>query len=235
MNNKQSMDVADSPMLAFNNIISNLSSKLLSIYNIQEQEREIFIDSLVFDDNSITILNSARVYLDNGDLRYRFNGSYDRDMLEGFVLKTITNAHDIEHILHHYMYVLDRMKDVDVSIDNQFVRDLINMMSREEVPPYPVLLPYKIKIEKLYDTSDRLTDIIYNRYSYFIKFRAGNGNKGSIEYTLIKCISSELDPSKSMLNVRYDEIEILKQGYFNKTGASKFIGDLFFYGEIDEN
>lgn len=98
------------------------------------------------------------------------------------------------------------------------------------------LLPFKEKFNRLMledkkydkDTEELLLNI-YGRYDFCIKFSLV---KGFLNYKIYRLLSSLMNENKSLENIRFEDVEIIKSDNIQIQRANEFVYQLFNYSEI---
>jgi len=248
----QKIKPIESPLSAFNNILLDISDKLEMIYlgqkigidqnknntydqrNLPKQiNRNIsFINQLLFETKSITICNCIKLVCEHNKLGVKFIGIFeDMDLIK----ITINNQKAIFEIFQYYLFLSSSIinKNTDHEISIMFVNSIYNQILDKTIDKNQLfMIPYKTKIKKLYDP-DKTLDAIYNRFTYVIKFEIVSNSV--LKYTILRCVSSELNESKSLDNIRFEDIESIKTGHIQMQNIQDFLVELFYYGEIQHS
>jgi hypothetical protein len=229
----------ESPLSAFNNLINQITEKLQLIYLLNNEKNPYikkcanssFINQLLFEEKCITIFGCIKILLQKDDIVFKFCGSYDSAKLE-LINRTLKNETELKQLFQHYLYIIDSVNNnYDSTISQKYVEMIFNQIINKTIEPNKMfLVPYKNKIKHLYDSEDKTLDKLYNRYSYVIKFSVKNNM--TFSYRLTRVLSSELNESKSMENVRFEDIEVLKENTLSIDKLEEFLTNLFYYGEI---
>ena len=72
---------------------------------------------------------------------------------------------------------------------------------------------------------------LFNRFSYVIKFNVEN--KQTFQYKFYRVLSTNLNESKSLENIRFEDIELLKENNLSFCKLQHFLVDLFYYGNLN--
>lgn len=231
----------ESPLSVFNNIILEISGKLEKIYlgdlNIKQSKignikpNIAFTNQLLFEEKSITICNSIKLVCDGTNFGIKFLGIFDDlQMIE----ITIKNQKNLYQIFQHYLFLTSAISNnnYDSFISLKFIESIHKQFIEKTIDyKNSYLVPYKNKIYRLYDKRDKTLDELYNRFSYIVRFQMSE-NGLEFNYWLIRCVSTDLNESKSLENIKFEEIDILKNGKFHIDKAVNFLTELFYYGEI---
>lgn len=232
MTNSKTAKRIDSPLSAFNNIMIDISKQLEKIYLDDSNKNIDFINNLIFENTSITICGTVKImYLETiKKFTIKFLGCYDSNNID-IVKITVDNTPTLFSILQYYMFMVSTFSgNIDLSISQAFIDSIYESILRKENKTY--LIPYKNKIKHLYDSNDNTLDKLYNRFSYMITFV---NNEKRIKYSLKRVLSSELNESKCLDNIRFEDCETLLTNSIDNCYLQKFLIDLFYYGIINEN
>lgn len=218
----------DSPLSAFNNVLNQIVNKLLKIYDKNQNDID-FVNSLLFEENAITILGKIKFVYKHEKICLKFLGIFDNYDL---IYKTLKNDLELKQIFQHYLFTISSLtNNFDSSISQKYIDNIIEQIQK---PNYDkniyYIIPYKNKIKHLYDSKDKLFENLYNKYSYVLKI---DSNRLTFSYNLLRVLSSELNESKSLENLRFEDIEVLKNDTLPINRLSIFLTDLFYYGEIN--
>ena len=222
----------ESPLSAFNNVLLQISNKLQHIY-IGNENNISFINQLLFEEKSITICNVVKLVYKNNEIGLKFQGVFvNTDIIE----KTLLYKEELFQIFKNYLFTISvATKNLDDGISQKQVSGIFEQINNERLDfdnNQIFIVPHKIKIRHLYDEqkNDKTLDNIFNRYSYIIKFQVIN--KNSFRYSLCRVISTILNESKSIENIKFEEIDIIKSDVLGLDKLKDFLIDLFYYGEI---
>lgn len=232
MTNSKTVKRIESPLSAFNNIMIDISKQLELIYLDESNKNINFINNLIFENNTITICGCVKVVYIDKDKKFglKFLGCYDSNNID-IVQKSITNIDKLFGILQYYMFMISTFGgNIDLSVSQAFIDSIYESVLRKENKNY--LIPFKNKIKHLYDKNDGTLDNLYNRFSYMITF-INNGNR--IKYSLKRVLSSELNESKCLDNIRFEDCEVIVSNTIDSDNLQKFLIDLFYYGIIPDN
>ena len=220
-----------SPISAFNNSLKIIVDKLMKIYSPENTKNLSFINSIIFDNKSINI-GTIKLFRDeNGYLSFNFFGKYTPLNLH-LLEKTLYNQNELEIILNNYLFLICNITgNFDSSIcehylNNLYLEIISNKIDNEKIN----LIPYKRKINHLYDNKDKTIDNLYNRYSYLIRFN--RKSKMTFTYKIVRALSSELNQSKSIDNIRFVELDIIKENTVTIDKLKLFLTELYYYGNI---
>jgi len=162
----------------------------------------------------------------------KFIGLFN-DNLE-IIKKVIKFQKELYQIFQGYLYMITSLtNNFDDKISQKHIESIYEQLKDGTIDKNQMfVIPHKNKIKHLYDSKDKSLDKLYNRYSYIIKFSCET--KQTIKYNLCRCLSSKLKESKSIENIRFEEIEVLKTATITTEQSPKFLLDLFYYGEIND-
>lgn len=222
----------ESPISAFNNILQQITKKLIKIYlpgKDLSEEVTSFTNNLVFGQNSITISNCIKLVLMQEKIGIQYLGIFT-DM--SMVSKTIDNQRSLKELFQNYIYMISTIGDnYDDSVSQKHVETIFELIKSNRIDSNQLyILPYKNKIKHLYDANDKVMEKLYNQYSYVIKFDCITKNHFS--YKLMRVTSSILNEAKSLENIRFEDIETLKSESVAMRQLQQFLIDLFYYGDI---
>jgi hypothetical protein len=218
----------ESPLSAFNNILNQIVNKLLLLYDKKQNDVD-FVNSLLFEENAITILGKIKIVYKQEKIGLKFLGIFDNYDL---IHKTLKNELELKQIFQHYLFTISSLtNNFDSSISQKYVDNIIEQVQK---PDYDkniyYVIPYKNKIKHLYDVNDKLFENLYTKYSYVLKL---DSNRLTFSYNLLRVLSTDLNESKSLENLRFEDIEVLKTDTLPINRLSNFLTDLFYYGEIN--
>lgn len=223
----------ESPVSNFNNLITKLSTELDNIYNPNHKGKLIKLlsdNQLIFDSNSILIYNFIRIKK-NCIGTYVFNFERDIDSSQLHLIEiTLENIPILFDILNRYLFVVNCVtKNMDDSVSQKYIESIYNLVMSNQltIDNNCFLVPYKRKIRHLCD-SDKTIENLYSKFEYIITFN----KQMNISYSLMRVLSSDLNESKSIENIRYLEKETIKTGIINKDRFPNFLKELFYYGEL---
>lgn len=223
----------ESPFSAINNLINQITERLEIIYFDSIKKNSAFINKLIFEDKSLTIAGCIKISVQNEGVSFKFNGNFDNKKLK-LIQKTIDHQNEIISLFQQYVYtVSSTSRNIDDSISHSFVECLYSDLTNKYIDNSRIfILPYKTKIQHLYD-NDKTLEALFNRYSYVGKFcRVGCNSNNGVSFKLMRVLSSELDEVKSLENLRFEDVEILKEEVIPTERLNKFLVELFYYGEI---
>ncbi len=225
--------VMESPLSAFNNLLIQISDKIERIYIPDKKTKNIlFINQLLFEEKSITICNCIKIMYENNEIGFRFYGLY---INTEFIQISINNKKELFEIFQNYLYVISTItQNFDEDISQKQVQSIFDqVMDKKTNPNQMFLVPYKNKILRLYDNyePDNTLDKIFYRFSYVLKFY--ESDKASFKYSICRCLSTILNEAKSLENIRFEDIEIIKSDTVSIGKLKQFLIDLYYYGEIN--
>lgn len=226
----------ESPLSAFNNLLLKISDDIQMIYldNCKEKSNKLFINQLLFENTSITIFGCVKIYLKDENILFKFLGEFDTAKLI-LIQKTIKHEIQLKDIFSTYLFMVSNIsKNFDDTISLKFIETIYSKvlkLSKTKQDSELFLVPYKNKIKHLYDENEPLLESLYNRFTYLIKFSTTNK---IFNYKLVRVLSSELNESKSIDNLRFEDIEIIKENSLNLELLNSFLIQLYYYGELIE-
>ena len=234
----------ESPLSAFNNVINQLTEKLQAIYTdgescknfsyLKKYANQNFLSQLLFENKSITVFGCIKIMLVEEDIVFKFNGNFSSPKLD-MIQKTIEHKYELKQIMQQYLYIVDSVSNnYDASISHRYIESiydsLMNESSKNKNINQMFLVPYKNKIKHLYDCDDKCLEKLFNRYTYVIKF--SRKSNSSFNYKLNRVLSSELDESKSIENIRFEDVETLREDTLPIEKLNNFLVNLYYYGEL---
>lgn len=225
----------DSPVSAFNNILLQINKEISNIY-----QTDVFkTQNCIFFDDSMLLFGFIKFQKINNEIGFKFTG-FITDNLEKYVRITLDNSDKLRNIFNKYLFLLnDVQNNFDKSVSIRYINtiiDDINSFDEKQLVNQYYLIPLKEKIFKNYDNfkeveRDKTLEVILLKYSYLITF-AINGPK-QVKFTIFRVLSSDLDESKSLNNIRFLEKEIIKNGLIQKGKQLRiFLTKLLIYGEF---
>jgi len=224
----------ESPLSAFNNLLLQISKKIEHIYfpHKSKVENIVFINQLLFEEKSITILNVIKLVYHKNEVGIQFIGFFSKDT--NLIRITLDNQKELLEIFQNYLFIINSItNNFDADVSQKQVQSIFNQVnSRKICPDTMFIVPYKNKISHLYDekSNDKTLEKIFNRFTYVIKFNTND--KQTFKYKLCRVTSTILNESKSLDNIRFEDIETLKEGSLTFDKLEKFLIDLFYYGDI---
>lgn len=234
-----------SPISCFNNIQYQIYKNIFLILYPEFDGNLSSIMSkgqILFLDNSIIILNLFKLEVHKGnDVRLKVLQPLNQSqlkLLHNIYLNWESLVSNFGQYLVMYNKIANGFDDVPFILVDFIIR-AIKEKNQEKLNNY-FLVPYKNKIKTLYDVNGLSNDDnksirnicknILERYEYLIKFSIKSNQKFS--YILCRCLSSELDESKSIENIRFEDIDIIKKDSYLIRDCDEFVKQLFYYGEI---
>jgi len=223
---------ACSPLSAFNNFIQEISRMCDEVFypdyrgNVNQM---LMRNEIFFEDYSILFFNFIKLsYVDHG-IKINFIGDIDMDKLS-YVEKFIVEKEKIIFLFQKYLYIISEVSEnYDHTIAQKYVDDIFKKVKSTKTETEMFLVPHKNKINHLFDNNDHTLEKLYNKFSYVITFI---NNKHTFTYKLMRVLSSDLDESKSLENIRFLEKETIKFDTINIFELSNFLCKLYYYGEI---
>lgn len=216
----------ESPISAFNNIIYQFIVELNEIFEIESSDiNNQKTSNFIFDNNSIIFFERIKVfYLNNKMQLMLLTPIHEKKM---YILRTITNRFsDIANILYRYLYMLNSItNNYDLSISNGYINSIISDIKNKTYKDKYYSIQYKNKIFNEVET-DKTVENLYNKFTYLLEF---NNIDGNLQYNIVRCLSSDLDESKSIHNIKFLEKEKIANGIVSD--IRKFLIKLMRYGE----
>lgn len=223
------MKEIESPLVCFNNIISNLTSKIENIYFGSKQNNMEFIKSIIFQNTSIVIGNFVKlqqVPIDNSDFtrfEFSFLGKLTYEDTE-MVTLTINKLNELESVLNYYCMVIKQLDNPDTSVSDQYLNQLRHQILCGNANDLPFLLPVANKL------AANIGKKILSHHSFFVKF---NKDKNKIRYSVIK--TEALANPEITVDGKYmfNDIDVLVNGVMDSSELTNFLFQLFYYGRIN--
>lgn len=217
----------ESPLAAFNNFMIDLGKELQDIYNY-----DVFgTNNCMFEDESILLFGFIRLMRVNNGMGIKFNDVITDDNYK-VVKYTLASKSELSSIFFKYLFILNDVRhNYDDSISSKYVENIIEEIQKNDKFEDKVyLIPFKNKIFKNYDKIDPLLEKLFTRYTYVLNVK----HNGPIQYRwkLIRLLSSELNESYSLENIRPLEKEIIREGLVQKENIYQFMVKLMYYGEF---
>lgn len=221
----------ESPLSAFNNLLQYITKRLGNVFCDNKEPNAEFINKLIFDNNSITINCVIKIHLENDKIHFRFIGNHDINDTK-MIETALIHKSEIKEIFNNYMYIVSTITgNYDKSISENYVNDLYNSLSTGKFSNEKYhAIPYKNKIQHLYDNEDKTLDLLYTRFTYLIKFNRKSSS--TFSYKIQRVLSTINKESKSIENLRFEEIETIRENTVPIDKLKEFLSELFYYGEI---
>lgn len=234
-----------SPISCFNNIQYQITKNIYCMLYPEYADNLNPIMSktnIVFLDNSIIIFNVFKLEINySNEVKLKILQPLNKSQLK-IVNNIYKNWDDLISNFSQYLVMYNKIAngfdDVPFILVDHIIKSIKNKDSKK-LDNY-FLVPYKNKIKALYDaeclTNDDAKSLrniyknIFERYEYLIKFSIKSNTK--FNYILCRCLSSELDESKSIENLRFEDIDIIKKNTKSICDCDEFVKQLFYYGEI---
>lgn len=232
----------ESPISAFNNIISDISEIISSVVLMKidkptslHKSKKSTIDCLAIDsqiffiDKSIHIMGFFKLYMFENKMLVKVlkPGLNFKEL--GILANIHKNFDLISQQFFRYIMMYNRITKNFDDVPAELVNQIINVIKKrkfEKTSAY--LLPFKNKLSKLEKENDWA---LYSKYEFIIKFRNNTYNK-HFTYSIFKVLSSDIKNSTSLECIRYSECDMIKTGSVNYSHTEEFIKNLFYYGEI---
>lgn len=217
----------ESPMAAFNNFMIDLGKELQDIYKY-----DVFgTNNCMFEDESILLFGFVKLMRVNNIMGIKFNDVITDDNYK-IVERTLSSKNELSSIFFNYLFILNDIRhNYDDSISSKYVENIIKeIRETDKFEDKIYLVPYKNKIFRNYDKIDPSLEKLFTRYTYVLNVR----NNGPIQYRwkLIRLLSSELNESYSIENIRPLEKEIIREGLIQKENIYQFMVKLMYYGDF---
>ncbi|MCK9417113.1 hypothetical protein M0Q97_10695 [Candidatus Dojkabacteria bacterium] len=227
----------ESPLSNFNNLIYQLAGELNEIYYSNEKSNLNLLlvrNELIFDNKYILLFGFIKIGMNKfGEFCFKFSGDINPKRME-LVSKSLYNKQQLNNIYNKYIFILTTtIKNYDETISQNYVETIYKELTdknfienqKNEIKYY--LIPYKSKIKHLFD-NDKTLEKLFTKFEYVICF----DKKISYHYYLYRVLSSNLNQSKSIDNIRYLEKECISNGTIQINNLWQFLKSLFYYGTI---
>lgn len=221
----------DSPMSAFNNFIIELGNEISNIYDVDVYKT----NNCVFYNDNILLFGFIKLIQKGNEIILKLTSEVNNKKF-GLVRKTLDNFDKLSSIAFRYLFILnDIQKNYDDSVSAKYVEDFYNkVINLHKCQSCHCLVPFKNKILKCYDKdSKEILSKLYNKFSYILEVYYKENNY--FKCNLVKVLSSDLNESNSIENIRPLEKEILNSNVISKENIYKFLTNLMYYGELYNN
>lgn len=216
----------ESPLASFNNFIVTLCEQLSEIYNCDLTKTS----NIIFDNDSINLFGYVKITKDVADeLKICFKQPLNTKTFD-IIKTTVENFSKINFIFFRYMFILnDISKNYDSTVSLNYIKSIITDLKNNNFEDKLYFIPFRHKIAN--DIEDNHTlENLYNKFSYGISFSEST-NK-SLKYSITRLISSDLDESKCIANIRPLEIDKIVTGYVLNENIENFLKQLMIYGNL---
>lgn len=223
----------NSPMSAFNNFLLQIGEELSTLYgtNVYGSENCIFNDKSIILFGFIKLLKTK-----TNNLGIKFLDVIDEVNFK-LVQITINNKTLLSSVLFRYLFVLnDITKNYDDSVSEKYVSDILSDLKQNKFDKFWII-PFKNKVCRSLEKNELFSEN-YEKFTYILgakpikNARGGNKNNQKHILQIIKVLSSDLDESKSLENVRFLEKEVVKEICIKPSEYQKFLINLMYYGEF---
>lgn len=221
----------ESPLSLFNNYILKITSEFEHLFEIKKDKNVLFRNNLIFEKSAITFYGKFKILFEKNIVSFKFMGNLNTfDMTVISII--IEKEAKFRELFNQYLFMYNIISNnLDSNISHKYIETIHNkIISGAMTNQDYFVIPIKEKILKLYDFEDKTLDIIYNRFSYIVKF--DNITKTHFRYKIVRVTSSLLDDSKSLNNLRFEDIEIVTNDLLEIDKLQDFLLKLFYYGEI---
>lgn len=216
----------ESPLASFNNFIITLCDKISNIYGYDLSKN----NDIIFTNDSIILFNYIKLSKDNINkikIEIKKPISFDNILI---IKETLDNYNTLSSIYYNYIFILnDISKKYDSSVALSYINSIIQDIISNNFENRTYFIPYRYKIANDIKDNETLANL-YNKFSYGLQISKSSKN---YKYKIIRLISSDLDESKCIANIRPLEIDTIVKGYFLKDKIEEFLKNLMFYGQID--
>jgi len=223
-------EIIASPLSSFNNFIVKISDEVNEIfYPDSENNYMLNNNQIIFEDFSMTIFNFIKIYYENSEILFKFTCGLNDEKMD-IVEHYIENKQELIAIFKKYLFIISEVaQNYDDDISQKYVKTIFDKVRKISGDSEMFLLPYKNKINHLFDANDETLRKLYHKFSYGVVF---TNNKTKVNYKLLRVLSSDLDESKSIENIRFLEKETIKSGTISMCSLNQFLIKLYYYGEI---
>lgn len=214
----------ESPLAAFNNFIVKICEEISDIfgYNLCENNQ------IISDNDSIILFNYIRISKKGESIQIDFKKPLS--ILNIGVYKTIIkNFEKLRDIYFRYVFILeDISQNHDLSISNGYILSILKDIKNNNFDDKLYFIPFRYKIAKNIGDDETLKNL-FNKFTYGIKFTK---IKNKYKYDIIRLISSDLNESRCIANIRPLEIDTIVSGFIPTDELNNFLNQLMYYGNI---
>lgn len=226
----------ESPLSSFNNILSDITKNLEHIL-FPKKLKLAENNQIIFDNKNIIIMGYIKLGLLNDELHLKINkpiNKSDQIFLSNLLLNWDNVSLEFFRYFQMYNNIANNFDDIPYQLVDSVISNINYCLRTNNNQISNLLIPYKKKISKLYDSDKEYLVNFYNRFEYILKINIVN--KTNFEYLVFRVLSSELSENKNELNnLRYQEQDLIKKGNLKIHQIENFIQKLFYYGEIISN
>lgn len=224
----------ESPLSCFNNFIEKISSNFNDIFYPKTKglSQITLKGQLIFEDNSILLMGIFRLKLVDNQLIINVITPLNKTSANLFVLIN-DNWLTIKNLLSNYIMMYNKIAFGYDEVPNSLIKSIIDSVNNSELnvdDSKMFLIPYKRKINHLYDTESNTMENLYCRFEYILKIQ--KKTKNMFSFNICRCLSSELNENNSIENLRFDDIEVIKSNTLSLDKLESFVKQLYYYGEI---
>lgn len=232
----------ESPLSVFNNIQLQIASTLSEIFYPGMNKKVIQLlakNQLIFRDKSIMIMGKFKLQQgSDGFMELNILCTKPRMQELEYLSQIYKNYEHVTAAFNQYIIMYNRIcsnyQEVPYELINTIMKGIHNQDS--VILDRYYLLPFKEKFNRLMledkkydkDTEELLLNI-YGRYDFCIKFSLV---KGFLNYKIYRLLSSLMNENKSLENIRFEDVEIIKSDNIQIQRANEFVYQLFNYSEI---
>ena len=222
----QEFQQIESPLASFNNFIITLCERISNIYGYDLVKS----NHIIFDNESIILFGYIKITKDTlNKIKLEIKKPIFSDTLL-LVRTTLDNYNVLCSIYYNYIFLLnDISKKYDSSVTISYINSIIQDIVSNNIENKLYFIPYRHKIASEIKDNETLANL-YNKFSYGLQITK---DVKSFKYSIIRLISSDLDESKCIANIRPLEIDTVVKGYFKQDKIEEFLKNLMFYGQID--
>ena len=216
----------ESPLASFNNFILTISEQLSEIYEYNLAKN----NDIIFDNDSINLFGYIKFQKDkNNKIQLYIKKAISSNNLN-IIEKTISNYTKLCSIFYRYLFIFnDISNNFDSSITTEYINSILKDIETNNFENKLYFIPFRYKIANEIKDNETLKNL-YNKFSYGLQIKKSLKN---YNYNIIRLISSDLDESKCIANIRPLEIDNIITGYIKKDNIVEFFKNLMFYGKID--
>lgn len=219
----------ESPLSAFNNFILEISNELSTIFYPKEKENILLKNNKIFfEDKVINLFGFIKIENENENFFFRFNGKINETKME-LIHICYKNKCSIFQIYQKYLHLYSMINsNYDNEISHKYVEMVYNKILKKHTTEI-FLIPYKNKIYRTFDTEKTYLFNLMNKFQYGIEFTKENS---FVNYNIIRLLSSDLNESKSIENIRFFEKEYIHTDKIKSENLKETLINIFYYGKI---